>query len=106
MSGASYLCGDVFSLGGYTFPALQRHHLKDGILSISPYRKAGWFAAEHIDKRTVFWYPVSRLICAGWDGEALDMMSWCGAMAAQLICNQWVAGSTPVTSSKKNRLDP
>ena len=24
-------------------------------------------------------------------------------MAAQLICNQWVAGSTPVTSSKKNR---
>ena len=23
-------------------------------------------------------------------------------MAAQLICNQWVAGSTPVTSSKKN----
>ena len=22
-------------------------------------------------------------------------------MAAQLICNQWVAGSTPVTSSKK-----
>ena len=26
-------------------------------------------------------------------------------MAAQLICNQWVAGSTPVTSSKKNRLD-
>ena len=30
---------------------------------------------------------------------------WCGAMAAQLICNQWVAGSTPVTSSKKSRLD-
>ena len=24
-------------------------------------------------------------------------------MAAQLICNQWVAGSTPVTSSKKCR---
>ena len=23
-------------------------------------------------------------------------------MAAQLICNQWVAGSTPVTSSKKS----
>ena len=23
-------------------------------------------------------------------------------MAAQLICNQWVAGSTPVTSSKKD----
>ena len=29
-------------------------------------------------------------------------LCWCGAMAAQLICNQWVAGSTPVTSSKKN----
>ena len=26
---------------------------------------------------------------------------WCGAMAAQLICNQWVAGSTPVTSSRE-----
>ena len=29
-------------------------------------------------------------------------LCWCGAMAAQLICNQWVAGSTPVTSSKKS----
>ena len=29
-------------------------------------------------------------------------LCWCGAMAAQLICNQWVAGSTPVTSSKRN----
>ena len=26
-------------------------------------------------------------------------------MAAQLICNQWVAGSTPVTSSIKKSLD-
>ena len=26
-------------------------------------------------------------------------------MAAQLICNQWVAGSTPVTSSKNKRTD-
>ena len=26
-------------------------------------------------------------------------------MAAQLICNQWVAGSTPVTSSKKKSCD-
>ena len=25
---------------------------------------------------------------------------WCGAMAAQLICNQSVVGSTPITSSK------
>ena len=25
---------------------------------------------------------------------------WCGSMAEQLICNQQVAGSTPVTSSK------
>ena len=32
----------------------------------------------------------------------LSNLCWCGAMAAQLICNQWVAGSTPVTSSKKN----
>ena len=32
-------------------------------------------------------------------------LCWCGAMAAQLICNQWVAGSTPVTSSKDDRLD-
>ena len=33
----------------------------------------------------------------------LSNLCWCGAMAAQLICNQWVAGSTPVTSSKKSR---
>ena len=36
-------------------------------------------------------------------------LCWCGAMAAQLICNQWVAGSTPVTSSIQNpwiHLDP
>jgi hypothetical protein len=32
-----------------------------------------------------------------------NKISWCGAMAAQLICNQWVAGSTPVTSSKNKR---
>ena len=26
---------------------------------------------------------------------------WCGSMAEQLICNQQVVGSTPITSSKK-----
>ena len=35
----------------------------------------------------------------------LGNLCWCGAMAAQLICNQWVAGSTPVTSSKNKRTD-
>ena len=40
------------------------------------------------------------------DGDLLpSRISWCGAMAAQLICNQWVAGSTPVTSSIKKSLD-
>ena len=48
---------------------------------------------EDIDKPRVFWYSIKR---------PLDPC-WCGAMAAQLICNQWVAGSTPVTSSKKSR---
>ena len=47
---------------------------------------------EDIDKPRVFWYSIKRPL-----GPC-----WCGAMAAQLICNQWVAGSTPVTSSKKN----
>jgi hypothetical protein len=45
---------------------------------------------EDIDKPRVFWYSIKR---------PLDPC-WCGAMAAQLICNQWVAGSTPVTSTK------
>ena len=47
---------------------------------------------EDIDKPRVFWYSIKRPL-----GPC-----WCGAMAAQLICNQWVAGSTPVTSSKKD----
>ena len=48
---------------------------------------------KDIDKRGGFWYS-TRVPCA-------NDTRWCGAMAAQLICNQWVAGSTPVTSSKK-----
>ena len=48
---------------------------------------------EDIDKPRIFWYSIKRPL-----GPC-----WCGAMAAQLICNQWVAGSTPVTSSKKSR---
>ena len=28
------------------------------------------------------------------------MIRWCGSMAEQLICNQQVVGSTPITSSK------
>ena len=47
---------------------------------------------EDIDKPRIFWYSIKRPF-----GPC-----WCGAMAAQLICNQWVAGSTPVTSSKKS----
>ncbi len=27
------------------------------------------------------------------------MFRWCGSMAEQLICNQQVVGSTPITSS-------
>ncbi len=29
-----------------------------------------------------------------------NLISWCGSMAEQLICNQQVDGSTPFTSSK------
>ena len=50
-------------------------------------------ADKDIDKRGGFWYS-TKVPCA-------NDTRWCGAMAAQLICNQWVAGSTPVTSSKK-----
>ena len=49
---------------------------------------------KDIDKRGGFWYS-TKVPCA-------NDTRWCGAMAAQLICNQWVAGSTPVTSSKKS----
>ena len=57
-------------------------------------RTAGPGADKDIDKRGGFWYS-TKVPCA-------NDTRWCGAMAAQLICNQWVAGSTPVTSSKKN----
>ena len=30
-----------------------------------------------------------------------DTVRWCGSMAEQLICNQQVVGSTPITSSKE-----
>ena len=49
---------------------------------------------KDIDNRGGFWYS-TKVPCA-------NDTRWCGAMAAQLICNQWVAGSTPVTSSKKS----
>ena len=51
-------------------------------------------ADKDIDKWGGFWYS-TKVPCA-------NDTRWCGAMAAQLICNQWVAGSTPVTSSKKS----
>ena len=57
-------------------------------------RQRGRGADKDIDKRGGFWYS-TKVPCA-------NDTRWCGAMAAQLICNQWVAGSTPVTSSKKS----
>ena len=57
-------------------------------------RQRGRGADKDIDKREGFWYS-TKVPCA-------NDTRWCGAMAAQLICNQWVAGSTPVTSSKKS----
>ena len=32
------------------------------------------------------------------------MKRWCGSMAEQLICNQQVVGSTPITSSNQRSL--
>ena len=32
------------------------------------------------------------------------MIRWCGSMAEQLICNQQVVGSTPITSSNQRSL--
>lgn len=55
---------------------------------------SGPVADKDIDKWGGFWYS-TKVPCA-------NDTRWCGAMAAQLICNQWVAGSTPVTSSKKS----
>lgn len=89
-----------------TFSACEARQGSDALPDKGRWQRAERFMAERIDKQTVFWYPVSGLLHAGivWRGS-VTRMSWCGAMAAQLICNQWVAGSTPVTSSKKNRLD-
>gem|GEM_PF-5461813 len=35
------------------------------------------------------------------DAESVSEICWCGSMAEQLICNQQVVGSTPITSSKE-----
>ena len=55
---------------------------------------AGPGVDKDIDKRGGFWSS-TKVPCA-------NDTRWRGAMAAQLICNQSVAGSTPVTSSKKS----
>ena len=35
------------------------------------------------------------------DAESVSEICWCGSMAEQLICNQQVVGSTPITSSNE-----
>ena len=41
---------------------------------------------------------------SGFDGSnpSPTTICWCGSMAEQLICNQQVVGSTPITSSRGN----
>ena len=50
---------------------------------------------KSIEKRSNLWYNITRPI--------RNAKRWCGSMAEQLICNQQVVGSTPITSSKKVR---
>ena len=61
-------------------------------------RTAGPGADKDIDKRGGFWYS-TKVPCA-------NDTRWCGAMAAQLICNQWVAGSIPVAGTTQFRKPP
>ena len=42
------------------------------------------------------WYNTSVLRVSG---QKNNKFCWCGSMAEQLICNQQVVGSTPITSS-------
>ena len=59
------------------------------------FRKSLIFFEKRLDKRLNLWYnitvPKRRFLCKG--------RRWCGSMAEQLICNQQVVGSTPITSS-------
>ena len=50
---------------------------------------------KSVDKRHSLWYNIIRPI--------RNAKRWCGSMAEQLICNQQVVGSTPITSSKQAR---
>ena len=49
--------------------------------------KSQKYFQKALDKRQLFCYNIMRHEC------------WCGSMAEQLICNQQVVGSTPITSS-------
>ena len=61
------------------------------------FRESLIFFEKRLDKRLNLWYnitvPKRRFLCKG--------RRWCGSMAEQLICNQQVVGSTPITSSNE-----
>ena len=61
------------------------------------FRESLFFFKKGLDKRPNLWYnitvPKRRFLCKG--------RRWCGSMAEQLICNQQVVGSTPITSSNE-----
>ena len=50
---------------------------------------------KHIDKCKSLWYNIQRSV----QNRMSNKRCWCGSMAEQLICNQQVVGSTPITSS-------
>ncbi len=56
-----------------------------------------FFFEKSLDKAVHLWYnrsvPERRFLCKD--------RRWCGSMAEQLICNQQVVGSTPITSSNE-----
>ena len=47
-----------------------------------------------------FWYAIITIVAE----KSVYTVRWCGSMAEQLICNQQVVGSTPITSSTGHSL--
>ena len=60
------------------------------------------FFKKGVDKSKPLWY---NIVVPLMKAENERTKCWCGSMAEQLICNQQVVGSTPITSSKDRSID-
>ena len=67
-------------------------------------KKLSSFFENAIDKRYLPWYNTNVRERTDKNQPIANekIKCWCGSMAEQLICNQQVVGSTPITSFRGN----